>query len=214
MGLPVKKLICASNSNNVLTEFFVDGTYDANREFFKTTSPSMDILISSNLERLIYEISNRDASITAERMADLKKTGKYAISKQEKAILDSEFYADYTDEEECKETIFEVFDEYGYVCDPHTAVAVNVYNKFVDYTNSQEKTVILSTASPYKFPQVVLQAITGKNEKDAFKASDKLSNETAMPIAEQILELKKKEKRFSNQVEKDEVLSEILDFIK
>lgn len=214
MGLPVKKLICASNSNNVLTEFFVDGTYDANREFFKTTSPSMDILISSNLERLVFEISNRDALLTAKRMEELKETGKYIISKDEKKKLDSEFYADFTDEEECKETIFDVFDEYGYVCDPHTAVAVNVYNKFVNYTDSQDKTVILSTASPYKFPQVVLQAITGKNEKDAFKASDKLSNETAMPIAEQILALKTKEKRFFNQVEKQEVLSEILDFIK
>ena len=214
MGLPIKKLICASNSNNVLTEFFVDGTYDSNREFFKTTSPSMDILISSNLERLIYEISGRDSIVTSERMYELKKTGKYIISKQEKNILDAEFFADFTDEEECKETICDVFDEYGYVCDPHTAVAVNVYNKFVDYFNDNAKTVILSTASPYKFPQVVLSAISGKNEKDAFKASDKLSCETAMPIAEQILSLKTKEKRFFAQVEKDGVLDEILDFIK
>ena len=174
----------------------------------------MDILISSNLERLIFEISNRDAVLTSERMAELKKTGQYTISKQEKNLLDNEFYADYTDEEECKETIYDIFEEYGYVCDPHTAVAVNVYNKYIDYCNALEKTVVLSTASPYKFPQVVLEAISGKNEKDAFKASDKLCSYTAMPIAEQILGLKTKEKRFSNQVEKDEVLGEILDFIK
>ncbi len=214
MGLPVGTLVCASNDNNVLTEFFADGTYDANREFYKTTSPSMDILISSNLERLIFEISNRDATKTAKRMEDLKKTGKYDISKEELDKLSLEFYADYSDAEEGEETISEIFEEYGYVCDPHTAVAVNVFEKFRKFNKNNQQTVVLSTASPYKFPQSVLKAITGKTEKDAFKSADRLYNETAMPIPQQISSLKQKERRFSGEVEKDAVIDEIFSFIK
>ncbi len=214
MGLPVNKLICASNSNNVLTEFFADGSYDANREFFKTASPSMDILVSSNLERLIYEISGRDASLTASRMESLKKEGKYAVKEEELNLLEEEFYADFTDEEECFDTITEFFDEYGYVLDPHTAVAINVCEKFKRYTDDQVKTVVLSTASPYKFPQSVLKSIIGKNVADAFTASAKLEAETGMPIPEEIKVLKSKEKRFSKIIERDETLKAVDEFIK
>ena len=194
MGLPINKLICASNSNNVLTEFFANGTYDANREFYKTTSPSMDILISSNLERLIFELSNRDAFLTAKKMEELKKQGKYEISQEQLEKLENEFFADFTDEEEVAETIAEFFNEYGYVLDPHTAVAINVQQKYNSYNDDECKNVVLSTASPYKFPQSVLKAIVGKNVADAFDASKKLENETGMPIPDAILGLNKKQR--------------------
>ena len=214
MGLPIDKLVCASNSNNVLTEFFMNGSYDRNREFFKTTSPSMDILISSNLERLIFELSDRDATLTKARMEELKKQGNYSITEKELEILDKEFFADFADEEECAETITDIFDEYGYVCDPHTAVAIKVKNVFDSYGESDGATVVLSTASPYKFPESVLCAITGKKCQDAFASASKLLSETAMPIPEKILELKKKEKRFNLVIEKEQAEKVVLDFIK
>lgn len=213
MGLPIDKLVCASNSNNVLTEFFANGTYDANREFFKTISPSMDILISSNLERLIFELSNRDFELTEKRMAQLKNDGKYSLTKQEKDNLDKEFFADYCDEQECKETINDVFMEYGYVLDTHTAVAYDVAMNFVDYLKNENPMVILSTASPYKFAHDVLSAISEKAPEDAFKCADKLCRETAFPIPNQISELKNKEKRFSSIIDKTKALEAVMDFI-
>jgi len=213
MGLPVGKLICASNMNNVLTEFFLTGGYDANREFFKTTSPSMDILISSNLERLIYEISGRDAILTSKRMEELKKTGEYSLSDKERKILDKEFYAGYAEEDECVDTISDFFDEEGYVLDPHTSVAVKVAFDYEESENAKNKIVILSTASPYKFSDTVLKAITGKGEKDAFKSAEKLMEESALPIPEQILALKTKEKRFSLVIDKKDTEKAVFDFV-
>ncbi len=213
MGLPVGKLVCASNSNNVLTEFFANGTYDTNREFFKTISPSMDILISSNLERLIFELSGRDYKLTEERMDSLKKQGKYSISKEEKKIIDEEFFADFVDEEGCLNTISDFFEEYGYVLDTHTAVAVEVANIYIASGEDDNKTVVLSTASPYKFAIDVLKAITGKTEKDAFKASKKLYAETATPIPEQISALENKEKRFTKVIERDQTVSAVMEFV-
>lgn len=213
MGLPINKLICASNSNNVLTEFITEGNYDANREFLKTMSPSMDILISSNLERLIFELSGRNAQITKERMEDLKKFGKYSIGEKEMELLKKDFYAEYTEEEECVEVIKDFFEEYGYVLDTHTSVAVDVASAYNDISENPKNTVILSTASPYKFPQSVYKALTGKNELDAFKATEKLFNQTATPIPEQIKTLKTKEKRFTTVIEKTETLNAVLEFI-
>ncbi len=214
MGLPIDKLICASNSNNVLTEFFVSGTYDANREFFKTISPSMDILISSNLERLIFELSNRDTNLTKTRMKELKSFGKYTISDSELKTVKNEFYANFADELDCKETIKDVFDEYGYVLDTHTSVAYYVAQDFIAQTNNSSATVILSTASPYKFAHDVLSAINDKAPADAFKCADKLFEVSASPIPKQILELKQKEKRFTKVVEKTQTVDVVLDFIK
>ncbi len=214
MGLPIDKLICASNSNNVLTEFFVSGTYDANREFFKTISPSMDILISSNLERLIFELSGRDTEVTKARMEELKTFGKYKISNNELKNLEKEFYANFTDEIDCKETIKDVFEEYGYVLDTHTSVAYSVAQDFIIQTNNQNPVVILSTASPYKFSHDVLSAINEKAPLDAFKCADKLFEITAMDIPKQILELKQKEKRFTKVIEKTQTVDVVLDFIK
>ena len=214
MGLPIDKLICASNSNNVLTEFFVSGTYDANREFFKTISPSMDILISSNLERLIFELSNRDADLTKSRMDDLKVKGKYSISKDELKKVTNEFYANFTDELDCKQTISDVFEEYGYVLDTHTSVAYAVCQDFIAQTGNDSATVILSTASPYKFSHDVLSAIEGKAPVDAFKCADKLFEISASPIPKQILELKQKEKRFTKVIEKTQTVDVVFDFVK
>ncbi len=213
MGLPIDKLICASNDNNVLTEFFASGTYDINREFFKTISPSMDILISSNLERLVFELSGRDFALTAERMAELKKSGIYTITDKEKSALDNEFYADYCDEEECRETIAETFDEFGYVLDPHTAVAVKVKNSYCEFSGDNKPTVILSTASPYKFAHDVVTAIMGNAPLDAFMSAKKLNEETAAPIPEQILALKDKEKRFNKVIARDQTKEAVKTFI-
>jgi threonine synthase len=214
MGLPVDKLVCASNSNNVLTEFFANGSYDINREFFKTISPSMDILISSNLERLVFELSNRDTVLTEQRMSELKKDGKYVISTDEKKQLDKEFFADYTDEAECMETIADFFDEYGYVLDTHTAVAVDVAKAFLELSKNQNNTVVLSTASPYKFAVDVLEAITGKRQPDAFKAAKKLFEETATPIPDQLASLERKQKRFNTVIERDKTVEAVIEFIK
>ena len=213
MGLPIDKLVCASNSNNVLTEFFANGTYDKNREFYKTTSPSMDILISSNLERLIFELYDRNSKETKEKMDQLKQNGKYEISSTAFENLEKDFFAGYADEEECAQTIANVFDEYGYVIDPHTAVAVKVMEEFRQFTDNKLPTVVLSTASPYKFPQSILSAITGKKVGDAFKASFELEKETAAPIPEQILSLKNKEKRFTKVIDKNDAFNEVLKFI-
>lgn len=213
MGLPIEKLICASNANNVLTEFFVSGDYNANREFFKTMSPSMDILISSNLERLIYEVSGRNALVTAERMNSLKKNGKYSVSEEEKKTIAKAFYADYCDEEDCAGVIAGFFDEYGYVLDPHTAVAIAVEDAFKSYTGDELPTVVLSTASAYKFSQNVLKSITGKAPEDAFKAASALNQETAAPIPEQILSLKNKEKRFNKVIDRTETVKAVMEFI-
>ncbi len=214
MGLPVGKLICASNSNNVLTEFFAEGTYDVNREFFKTMSPSMDILISSNLERLVFELSGRDASVTAERMNQLKTSGKYTITKQEKSKLDEEYFANYCEEEDCLQTIADYFEEYGYVLDTHTAVAVFVAENYKAFTNTNNPTVVLSTASPYKFAHDVLSAIDGKAPEDAFKSANKLYEITATPIPEQILALKNKEQRFMQVIDRKDTVCAVMQFIK
>ena len=212
MGLPVNKFVCASNSNNVLTEFFLSGTYDANREFFKTMSPSMDILISSNLERLVFELCGRDSVITANRMADLKKTGKYALTKKELSALQNEFFAGFCDEEECLTQMAYCFDEFGYLCDPHTAVALKVSGDYVAYSGSKRKMVVLSTASPYKFSQNVLKAIGGKSVKDAFDAARSLETLSAAPIPVQISELKNKQKRFTEVIDKADAAESVLRF--
>lgn len=213
MGLPIGKLVCASNSNNVLTEFFLTGEYDANREFFKTTSPSMDILISSNLERLVFEISGRDTNLTASRMAELKNQGVYSISDNERTGLEKDFYAGYVEEEDCLETISDFFEESGYVLDPHTSVAVKVAFDYMDSAEKTNKIVVLSTASPYKFCQTVLKAITGKSPSDAFISANMLMNETACPVPNQITELKTKEKRFSNVIDKKDTEKAVYDFV-
>lgn len=158
IGLPVKKLICASNENNVLTDFFTTGTYDKNRPFILTTSPSMDILVSSNLERLIYLISGEDAAKTSSLMASLREGGKYEITDSMKEGL-ADIYAGYATEKEVAGIIGRIHAECGYVIDPHTAVAATVYHRFREETGDDTPAVIASTASPYKFARAVLHSI-------------------------------------------------------
>ncbi len=213
MGLPINKLICASNKNNILTDFFNTGEYDVDREFYKTISPSMDILISSNLERLIFEVTNRDSEKTAELMKKLKDKGKYTISKQDSSELRKEFYANFCDEKETKDTINNFYEQYDYVLDPHTAVAVAVNNSYVCDTQDETPTVVVSTASPYKFPTAVYEAIAGKKIDDPFKAAKKLNFDTGEPIPESISELKEKEIRFDEVKEKEELFDAVMSFV-
>lgn len=213
MGLPIDKLVCASNSNNVLTEFILSGNYDTNREFFKTISPSMDILISSNLERLIYEISNRDANFVSTKMQELKNSGMYSLEKDCKQKIDNQFIGGYADEEQCYEQIFNVFDDYGYVLDTHTAVAFSVVADYFENGGGDNPMVVLSTASPYKFPQSVLKALTGKMVSDCFKASYKLYELSATPIPTSISALKDLEVRFNKTINRNQAEQAVFEFV-
>ena len=175
MGVPIGRLICASNENKVLYDFFVTGKYDRNRDFKLTSSPSMDILISSNLERLIYRIAGNDAVKNAELMAALSRTGSYEITEQMKEQL-ADFYGNYADEKETAIRIKEMYEGTGYVVDTHTAVASAVYKKYVSDTKDTAVTVIASTASPYKFTRNVMNAIDGKYDTMSdFELVDELS---------------------------------------
>ncbi len=190
MGLPVNKLICASNKNNVLTEFFETGVYDANREFYKTASPSMDILISSNLERLLYELSGRDDLFVTALMDKLKKDGKYTVTPEMHSALSASFAAGYADEQATGDAIRKMWQDKHYCIDTHTAVGVAVYEKYAETDSTP--TVLLSTASPYKFPHSVLTAIFGEAPDDEFDAADKLKS-MGVKQPEQIATLKEKE---------------------
>ena len=150
MGLPINKLICASNDNNVLTEFINTGLYNREREFRKTISPSMDILISSNLERLLFELTEHDGEQVLDWMTELKNEGKYMVFGEVKRKLSEMYWAAYTTEHETLETIRDVYEDYEYLLDTHTAVGVDVYDKYVISTGDMTKTVIVSTASPFQ----------------------------------------------------------------
>ena len=175
MGLPVGKLVCASNENKVLFDFFRTGIYDRNRDFILTTSPSMDILISSNLERLIYRIAGNSEAADRELMQNLAKDGKYEITDAMKKEL-ADFYGNYASEQETADAIAKLYSDTGYVIDPHTAVAAAVYGKYREETYDETKTVIASTASPYKFTSSVLAAIAPEYDTlPVLEQVDKLS---------------------------------------
>ena len=192
MGIPIAKLICASNENKVLFDFFRTGTYDKNREFMLTSSPSMDILISSNLERLIYRIAGNDAAKNKELMAALTSDGAYAITEEMKEQL-ADFYGNYTSEAETAKVIRDLYDKTGYVIDTHTAVAAGVYKKYKEETKDTEtKTVIASTASPFKFTRSVMDAID-KEKYDSmtdFELVDELSRIGHVAVPKAIEEIR------------------------
>lgn len=218
MGLPVGKLICASNRNNVLTEFIAKGTYDSKRPFFKTMSPSMDILISSNLERLIFEISGRDASLTETRMKSLSSTGKYSVRAEELKAIRATFYAGYANEEETVDCIYEFFTEYGYPMDTHTGVAMHVAQVYTEKRAKQmdaeiRPMVVVSTASPYKFPQAVYYALTGNDVKDSFKGIKRINLLTAMKVPEALKAVRYKPIRFKTTVSADKIFDAIEKFV-
>ncbi|MBQ3783581.1 MAG: threonine synthase [Lachnospiraceae bacterium] len=190
MGLPIEKLICASNDNKVLFDFFQTGTYDKNREFILTTSPSMDILISSNLERLIYKIAGNDADKCADLMKALSTTGVYNITDDMKANL-TDFVGGYADEAKTAATIKAVYDKEGYIMDTHTAVAAGVYKDYVAKTGDQTPTVIASTASPYKFTRSVMNAIDTKYDSMGdFELVDELSKLSGVKVPNAIEEIR------------------------
>lgn len=220
MGLPVRKLVCASNRNKVLTDFFEKGVYDINRTFRTTMSPSMDILISSNLERLLFEISGRNAKMTADRMRQLAEKKSYCITQAEKKILDEEFFGDFASEDDTVEAMYDVFDEYGYAMDTHTGVALAVYDKYKKSIETEEKKdttkiVVLSTANPYKFPQDVLYALSGNDVKDSFKGVKRLNLLTAMKPPKSLTELRYKPIRFKTTIANDlkKLSAEVLKFV-
>ena len=190
MGLPINKLVCASNENKVLFDFFRTGTYDRKRDFILTTSPSMDILISSNLERLIYRLTGEDAQKCAELMKSLSEGGEYTITDEMKKGL-ADFYGNYCSEEETKETIHNVYKNSDYVIDPHTAVAAGVYKKYLKDTDDHTVTVIASTASPYKFTRSVMDAVADKAEdKDDFALADQLSAISGVKVPKAVEEIR------------------------
>ena len=193
MGLPIAKLICASNENKVLFDFFKTGEYDKNRDFILTSSPSMDILISSNLERLIYKIAGNSSEKNSELMNDLATKGKYTITDEMKAELD-DFYGNYATEEETAKVIKDTYEKTGYVMDTHTAVAASTYKKYVAETNDDAVTVIASTASPFKFARSVM---------DDFELIDELSKIANVKIPNAIEEIRNAEVRHNNLVEVD-----------
>ena len=190
MGLPIHKLICASNENRVLYDFFRTGTYDRKRDFILTTSPSMDILISSNLERLIYRLTGENAEKCAELMKSLSEGGEYTITEEMKAQL-GDFYGNFCSEEETANTISEIYKDSNYVIDTHTAVAAGVYKKYVSETDDHLPTVIASTASPYTFTRSVMGAL-GEDHKDLddFGLVDALSALSKVPVPRAVEEIR------------------------
>ena len=202
MGLPIKKLICASNSNSVLTEFLTTGVYNRNREFFTTISPSMDILISSNLERLLYSIAGSE-KVTA-WMKQLSENGKYEVDAATLEAIKAQFAAGCCNDEETKATIAKIFSEKKYLCDTHTAVAVKVYYDYKEATGDNTPAVIASTASPFKFSASVLEAVDGKNEGlDEFEMVERLAAVTGESCPEQLANLREKTVRFNGCCSKD-----------
>ena len=205
MGIPIAKLICASNENKVLYDFFQTGTYDRNREFVLTTSPSMDILISSNLERLIYKISGEDARKDTDLMTELKTKGSYAITGEMKANL-ADFAAGYATEEQVAKTIHDIYEDTGYVMDTHTAVAATVYKAYREDSKDDRKTVIASTASPYKFAGSVMSAIDPKYKgQDDFKLIEELQKVSGTELPNAIKEIMNAQIRHNTECDVDQM---------
>ncbi len=213
MGLPLGKLICASNENKVLYDFFSTGTYDRNREFVLTASPSMDILISSNLERLIYRIAGNEPERTAKLMAALSGEGRYDITEEMKAAL-GDFYGNYATEEETEAEILRLYKECGYVIDTHTAVASAVCRKYRKDTGDESKTIIASTASPYKFTRSVMNAIdAGYDAKGDFELVDELSKLSGVRVPNAIEEIRTAPVLHDRQCEVGEMKDVVREFL-
>lgn len=209
LGLPVGKLICASNANNVLTDFIRTGTYDRKRPLLKTTSPSMDILVSSNLERLLYLLSG-DTELVAKLMADLNTDGAYTVPEDLLATIQSQFWAAYCDDDRAQEIMGRVWRDYGYLCDPHTAAGWAAAEDYVNQTGDHRPMVVLSTASPYKFPVAVLKAIGGDTAGTEFDQMQRLCDLTGVPVPKNLASLQGKEERHTAVIEKDAMLDYVL----
>ena len=213
MGIPIARFICASNENKVLYDFFRTGCYDRNRDFRLTNSPSMDILISSNLERLIYKIAGNDAEKNRNFMEQLGAEGKYEITEEMKEKL-REFYGNYANEEETAQTIRQVYEETGYVLDTHTAVGKAVYEKYKKETQDNTKTVIASTASPFKFTRSVMTAIDKKYEDmEDFQLVNELSELAKIPVPQAIEEIRTAEIRHNTTAQVSQMAETVMEIL-
>ena len=209
LGLPVGKLICASNANNVLTDFIRTGTYDRQRPLLKTTSPSMDILVSSNLERLLYLLSG-DTALVADLMKKLNTEGAYTVPADLLRKIQAEFWAACCDDKRAEEIMGRVYKEMGYLCDPHTASGWAAAEDYVADTRDKRPMVVLSTASPYKFPVAVLTAIGGDTSGSEFDQMERLSTLSGVPIPKNLANLQGKEEKHTGVINKETMLDYVL----
>ena len=205
LGLPVGKLICASNANNVLTDFIRTGTYDRRRPLLKTISPSMDILVSSNLERLLYLMSG-DTQLVAQLMQQLSTDGFYTVPESLQEAIREEFWAGCCDDDQARKTIGKVFAQQKYLCDTHTAAGWAVAEEYVEATGDTRPMVVLSTASPYKFPAAVLSSLEQSSQTDEFKQMDRLAELTGVPIPRNLQGLQEKKELHTGVIPKETML--------
>ena len=211
MGLPVNRFICASNSNNVLTDFIRTGVYNKNRDFYTTVSPSMDILVSSNLERLLYTLSGNNDAETKGYMDALKSEGRYEVSDSIKTKIQALFWGGYADEDATHATIHDLFEQQNYLCDTHTAVAVSVCDAYIRETGDNTPVVIASTASPYKFSKAVLGALDkGEMPESEFDMVDRLHEITGAEVPAPLASLKGKTARFGDVTDKEDMQGVVL----
>ena len=209
LGLPVGKLICASNANNVLTDFIQTGTYDRRRPLYKTISPSMDILVSSNLERLLYFMT-QDTDMVAGLMKQLSEEGFYTVPDSLKDAINEEFWAGYCDDAKARKTIAKVWQEQHYLCDTHTAAGWAVAEDYVNQTGDNAPMVVLSTASPYKFPAAVLSSLEESTETDEFKQMDRLEELTGVAIPGNLQGLQTRKELHTGVIPKDQMLNYVM----
>ncbi len=210
MGLPVKRFICASNRNNILTDFLDSGVYDRNRQFYTTMSPSMDILISSNLERLLY--LKAGASKTAAYMKSLRETGVYRVAPDVHESITRDISGLYCGEEQTEQTIRRTFERYRYLCDTHTAVGLHCAEKYIRESGDSAKTLVVSTASPFKFAVDVCHTLTGKRPEDEMASLEELSAHTGVAAPVQLASLREKAVRFAQVVDSDNMMEQVLHF--
>ena len=213
MGVPINKLICASNSNNVLTDFLRTGVYDRNRTFYNTMSPSMDILISSNLERLLYAITGEDQQVR-EYMDELNRTGRYEVSERVKEKIQRLFVGYCCDDTVTQKVISTIYRSFDYLIDPHTAVGFSALTQYREETGDMTPTVVASTASPFKFCDNVLGALGETNLRDGLDILDQLSEKTGQPVPAPLAGLRGKQPRFQRTEEKEHMVDAVLDMLK
>ncbi|MBR2067248.1 MAG: threonine synthase [Solobacterium sp.] len=208
LGLPIHKFICASNSNHILTDFFTTGIYSLDRDFLCTMSPSMDILVSSNLERLLYLLFG--AKVTKKCMLDLQEKKSYSLTNEQLDLLQKDFYASWTSEEECQKTIRDLFEQEHICIDPHTSVALHAAKVYQEKTKDTRKTIVLSTASPYKFAQDVYYSLTEEKIEDGFEAMQLLNKLTQLSIPKPLAALNNLPIRFTKTIHKEEAMETII----
>ena len=214
MGVPIHQLICASNKNKVLADFFETGVYDMNRQFYTTDSPSMDILLSSNFERFLFYVAGQDSATVAKWEQDLKETGKMAVSKEQLDALRQTFVGGWIDDDETEAVINHVYNDFGYLLDPHTAVAYGVFlNRHSQGLTEGRHTVIMSTAHPYKFPPTICKALALPQHDDPFEMLAEIAGITSMALPKPLADLKNKPVRFDKSIDKEDMRQSVTDFI-